>query len=154
MPAHLPHELDPRTGATAQYFHPDEVRRSLAIQGELRTMRDIHRGTTGGVIAEALPSPELSHGVFSAQARRAPLARTALQKLALRHEILHGIYELRQGVPKTLNAIARSEWAAHAGSLLGKHGRKAGGNLLTRLGRVILGTALLTLRQALVRAPL
>ena len=39
MPAHLPHALDAGSRATAQYFHPDEVRSYIAVQQGLRTMR-------------------------------------------------------------------------------------------------------------------
>jgi hypothetical protein len=116
-------------------------------------MRDIRRATTGGIIAEAIPSGELAYGLHPQPARRTPIARTPLEVQALRHEILHAIHEQRAGLPKTLVQFARSEWAAHSGSLLGKHGRKAGGSFVARLIRAVAGTVLLTLRQAMAGEP-
>lgn len=144
----LPHALDPDGEVMATYIHPDEVRDDVEVQQSLRTsMRDIQRGTTGGVIAEAIPHAELPHGVLQKPAGRVAIHRTPLQKLALRHEILHGIHEQRHGVPKTVGEILRSEWAAHAGTYLGKHGRRAGGSALSRLRRAVNGTIAATLRQ-------
>jgi hypothetical protein len=153
MPAHLPHALDARSRATAQYFHPDEVRDYIAVQQGLRTMRDIRRATRGGIIAEAIPSGQLAYGLHPQPARRAPIDRTPLEVQALRHEILHAIHEQRTGLPKTIVQFARSEWAAHSGSLLGKHGRKAGGSWIARFIRALLGTVLLTLRQMVAGEP-
>lgn len=151
MPAHLPHALDPHGPVRASYFHADEVRGTYDLQRLLVTIRDIRRGTSAGVIAEALPGAELAYGLHPQLARRAPAARTPLQVQALRHEIYHAIQEQRAGLPKTLAQVARSEWAAHSGSLLGKHGRKAGAPFMVRLVRAISGTVLLTLRYVTIQ---
>jgi hypothetical protein len=151
MPAHLPHALDPHGPVRASYFHADEVRGSYDLQRLLVTMRDVRRGTTARVIAEALPGAELAHGLHPEPERRASPARTPVEMQALGHEILHAIHEQRAGLPKTLIQVARSEWAAHAGSLLGKHGRKEGGLFITRFMRAVAGTLLLTLRHANVQ---
>jgi hypothetical protein len=148
MPAHLPTALDPRGDIMADYLHPDEVRSNADnVQAHLRSMRDLDRATTGGVIRERLGQRESAHGVLREPAQPRARDRAPLEKLALRHEIAHAIHEQRHGQPQNIGQIARSEWAAQAGSLLNESGRQFGGSLPARFGRAVVGAAKPTLRQ-------